>query len=491
MDPLRILFVASEAEPFVKIGGLGDVAGSLPQALLQLRPSQTRNQFIDVRLIIPLHKVIDKHKYSLETVLAFNVAHKNGAVRTQIYSTFVNGVMVYLVSGKPISDLPTVYSATDDESNGRKYTFFSLAVTEFIKRYDWVPHVIHANDWHSALIAYLLKTKYHNEKKLNKIPTLLTIHNLPFMGGHISNIMDEYYIPYPENSALPGWAHDMPLPLGLEMADQIVAVSQGYAREIRTPEYGCGLHDFFNSQSEKISGIINGLDNHLWNPETDSNIVSNFTTQSLKRREENRHSILHALNLSLDSDTPLLAMITRMDRQKGIDIGIEALRQRINLPWSVIILGTGASDLEEKTRSFEREYPDRVRALIKFNSQLSHQIYAGADILLMPSRYEPCGLSQMIAMRYGCIPIASAVGGLKDTIQDVDEHENGTGFLYYPLNADNLASRLDDTIKLFQDKERWVQIQKNAMKQSFAWEVSAKAYVKLYTMLKLKTQNPD
>jgi starch synthase len=486
MDPLRILFVAAEAEPFVKIGGLGDVAGSLPQALLQLRPSQTQDQFIDVRLIIPLHKVIDSHKYSLETVLKFNVAHKNGTFRTQVYSTVVNGVTVYLVSGKPISDLPAVYSSTDDESNGRKYTFFCLAVTEFIKRYDWTPHVIHANDWHSALIAYLLKTKYHNEEKLNKIPTLLTIHNLPFMGGHISNIMDEYNIPHTENSALPEWARDMPLPLGLEIADQIVAVSQGYAREIRTPEYGCGLHDFLNSRSEKISGIINGLDNHLWNPETDPNIPSNFTTQSLKRREENRNSILHDLNLSIDSNTPVLVMVSRMDHQKGIDIGIEALRKKIELPWAVIILGTGASDLEEKARSFESEFPDRVRALIKFNSQLSHRIYAGADILLMPSRYEPCGLSQMIAMRYGCIPLASAVGGLKDTIRDVDEHKNGTGFLYYPLNADNLASRLDDAIRLFQDKEQWVQIQKNAMKQSFSWEVSAKAYVKLYSMLKGK-----
>jgi starch synthase len=179
-------------------------------------------------------------------------------------------------------------------------------------------------------------------------------------------------------------------------------------------------------------------------------------------------------------------MVSRMDHQKGIDIGIEALRKKIELPWAVIILGTGASDLEEKARSFESEFPDRVRALIKFNSQLSHRIYAGADILLMPSRYEPCGLSQMIAMRYGCIPLASAVGGLKDTIRDVDEHKNGTGFLYYPLNADNLASRLDDAIRLFQDKEQWVQIQKNAMKQSFSWEVSAKAYVKLYSMLKGK-----
>jgi starch synthase len=470
---IKVLYLAAEAEPFVKIGGLGDVAGSLPPALNAL-------EGVDIRMAIPYYGVVRKRSFSAQKIAAYSVPHTQGPIQTDVYESDLAGVAVYLVSGTPIPDDEPVYSA-DAAMDGYKFTFFSLAALELTRHIGWQPDLIHANDWHTAPAIYALNR--YDEGRLAEVRSVLGVHNLPYLGVGASPGLAGFGLPPAEGSPLPAWAQHLPLPLGLLSADHIVAVSPTYAREILTPEFGSGLEGFLKTRAESISGILNGIDTQMWNPATDPALVMNYSHKTLASRGENKQALQREFGLEPDTRIPLIAMVTRLDPQKGVDLVPDALRMVDKLPWQAIILGTGVSALEEAAIEMERNYPGRVKASIRFDVSLSRRIYAGADALLIPSRYEPCGLTQMIAMRYGCVPIARATGGLQDTIADHGRKPKSTGFLFHKPTPRALSMAIRRALQVFKEPPAWQELQRNGMAKDFSWNRSAKQYLDLYRSL--------
>lgn len=480
MEILKILFLASEADPLVKIGGLGDVAGSLPHALLQLPKGKTGGRIIDIRLVLPLHSVIRKKLDRPAFMFDFEVPTRDGPIPAQVFEHIINGVYTYLIAGTPIGEDAPVYDP-DAVKDGLKYFFFSLAALEFIKKLNWQPDILHANDWHTALSVYALKQKKPTDPFFKRINSVLSIHNLPFMGAGTEAAFDFYGLPPSRYPRIPGWARKFPLALGLQTADRIVAVSPTYAQEILTPEYGCGLEKILRARQKSISGIVNGLDMVSWDPSRDPIIPVNYDVASIEKRIQNKIALINEFNLDPTPKLPLLILISRMDQQKGVDLAVEGLSQVMHNNWQAILLGSGNPELENACQQLEKNYPNRIRAAIRFDAALSRRMYAGADILLMPSRYEPCGLAQMMAMRYGCVPLARATGGLQDTIcDDLDRPEHRTGFLFKPATAEAFAETLQRALLEFADTKQWSAIQRRGMLQDFSWEKSALEYVKLY-----------
>jgi len=473
---LNILFLAAEAEPFIKIGGLADVAGSLPLALRVL-PVEPR---LDVRLVLPLHQAIQANFANLVPGVKFSVLRNGVDIPAQVFETRLEDMPVYFIAGGPISDAAAVYSS-DPAFDREKYTFFSLAVLGMTRALGWRPDILHANDWHTALALYALRAR-RDVPFFAPMRSLLTIHNLPYMGGDGSEQLAAYGLSPLADGALPPWARTHPLPLGLWAADALVAVSPTYAQEIMTPEFGCGLQTFLCGRGEALSGILNGLDTASWDPATDPALAANFDARKLASRPANKAALQKRLGLQNDSTIPLLAMVGRIDPQKGVDILLDAARQIVDLSWQMVILGKGDASLEDGARRLEADFPGRVRAVIDYAASLGRLIYSGADIFVMPSRYEPCGLAQMIAMRYGCVPVVRVTGGLKDTVS-----EGHTGFLFEEAAPEALVAALRRALAAFPAQERWRELQRNGMEQDFSWTKSARQYWMIYQSLDDKT----
>lgn len=481
-DPIRVLFLAAEADPFVKVGGLGDVAGSLPPALQNLLPEDSGGRKIEIRLVIPFHGVIDQRAFTMVPVSTYPVQTDEGSLLATVYYSEIRGVPVYLIGGDPITQAPGVYSF-DAREDGAKFAFFSIAALELARKLNWHPDIIHANDWHTALSVYMLSLIRAKDKFFQKTRSVLTVHNLPFMGAGAESSLHVFRIPPSTDERLPEWARQLPLPLGLLAADEIVAVSPTYAQEILTPEFGCGLQEFLQSRQASLTGILNGVDMQAWDPVREQNGVMNYSVENLDLRQVNKSALQNRFSMLEDPTVPLLAFIGRMDPQKGVDLILQSLQQLSELAWQAIILGTGVPGLEADARQLEIDFPDRVRSVIRFDGRLSHQLYAGADVLMMPSRYEPCGLAQMIAMRYGCIPVARATGGLRDTIRDFFITPDSTGFLFQPASADALTNTLRSAVYTYPNQVAWRGLQTRSMQQDFGWQRSAAAYARLYLNL--------
>jgi starch synthase len=487
---INILFIASEADPFVKVGGLADVAGSLPRALQSINRMTSESDLkIDIRLVIPFHPQIQQEQYSPQLVAEFPIWNKDGEILARAFFLEDDGLLVYLIGGEPIDQETGVYSA-NLEADGYKYVFFSLACLELARHLKWRPDILHANDWHTAAAVYSLGLRRPDDPILSHTASLLTIHNLPYLGSMTPPAMKSFGLPAARHSDLPSWARQMALPMGMLKADAIVAVSPEYAREILTDEFGSGLANFLRAHKSKISGILNGLDTQKWDPGADKDLAGNFSSSNLAARTANKAFLQEKMGLEINPRLPLLSMVTRMDPQKGVDLAVDALRLMMQSkdadahPFQMIFLGMGNSALEDEVRKLESDYPHAIRARILFSELLSHYIYAGADMLLMPSRYEPCGLSQMIAMHYGCVPIARATGGLCDTIQDPAETEQSTGFLFIPPKPEALMDAVHRAMAVYtDDPARWQNIQQRGMQQDFSWDRSAKEYLKQYKAL--------
>lgn len=476
---IKILFIASEADPLIKVGGLGDVAGSLPMALKKIK---YKGETVDIRLALPYHPVIRQKYPNVEQITAFSIQTSSGPVSAQIHQMELNGLPIYLINGSPIPQDAPVYSL-DTRQDGWKYTFFSIAALEMTRHLDWQPDIIHANDWHTAVSVVALARQKQEDPFFANTHSVFTIHNLPFMGAGTEAALDAFGIAPSRDVRLPIWARQFPLPLGLLYADHIVAVSPSYAHEIMTPEFGCGLEGLIQSRSEVVSGILNGLDTQAWDPSTDKVILNQYSKQDLTPRLANKLTLEQEVGLKPDAETPLLILISRMDQQKGVDIAIEGLRQTSDIPWKAILLGTGDPNLEQASRRLEVDFPDRVRTLIRFDANLSRRMYSGGDIILMPSRYEPCGLAQMIAMRYGCVPLARSVGGLTDTIRDAADLIRGNGFLFDDPTPEDFSKGLRRAAILFGEKAVWSSLQYQGMQSDFSWHQSAVAYLKIYQSL--------
>lgn len=491
MDEIRVLFLAAEAAPFVKIGGLGDVAGALPQYLRSLgvgsdldEPIDEKSDVlkIDIRLVIPFHRAIHAEEFNVKYLMEFDIISSEGSIIAEVFWTTINDLPVYLISGPPISASEQIYSQ-DPADDGYKYTFFSIASLKLVKELNWYPHIIHANDWHTSPAVYALSLKQNREGAFKDTVALLSVHNLPYLGVGAGSSLRKFGLLPATDSDLPIWAQDVPLPLGLLTADHIVTVSPTYAQEILTPEFGAGLDGFLKGRQESISGILNGIDIEFWDPEIDEYISSRYHLTTLTKKNENKDSLLDESGLSTNQGRPLLAMVTRLDNQKGVDIAFDAFQSLMDQHWSVIILGTGDPSLEQRAHSLEREFPDRIRFVNRFDVPLSHRIFAGADMLIIPSRYEPCGLTQMIAMRYGTVPIGRATGGLLDTIIDYDQTPGGTGFLFEDAEPQSLEDAMRRAIRTYRDQRRWRGLQRHGMRQNFSWGESASNYMRLYFQL--------
>lgn len=467
---INVLFLAAEADPFVKVGGLGDVAGSLPQALRALSNDEIK---LDVRLVLPHHPVVKAE--NLRPLEVFSLPRGDSEVAVEAFETTIHGMPVYFIDGEPIRSNGSVYSL-DAKLDAEKYTFFSLAAMELPNRINWQPDVVHANDWHTALSIYGNLTKRWEENACH-VAGVVTLHNLPFMGPDINGLLAAYGVKLAQTD-LPDWARVMPMPLGLWASDAIVAVSPGYAGEVLTEEFGCGLHDFLQLRKETLSGILNGIDTISFDPTTDTVIGVNYDSSTIEKRSINKKLLQDRLGLALDPNIPLLAIISRMDVQKGVDLAFTALKNMKRINFQAVILGTGDPKLEESARSLQEQFPDKIKAELRFDAKLARQIYAGADMILMPSRYEPCGLAQMIAMRYGCVPVVRAVGGLKDTVK-----QDETGFVFEKAHHMSLVSAIKTAMKTMANSEKWQSIQRNGMLKDFSWEASARAYLDLYQTL--------
>jgi len=475
---IRIFFLAAEAVPFVKVGGLGDVAGTLPQAIKRVRELNSKSVEMDIRVALPYHPMIDQKYKTTPPLLSFWVHSRLNRYEVHVYCVENVGVPFYLFDAEPIRNCQSVYSLNTLE-DGKKFILFSKATLQFLNFIKWRPDILHVNDWHTAIASYLNR----NCVSQNNIPfSILSLHNLPFMGAGTELALTQFEIPPSDDEDLPVWARTIPLPLGLASVDKIVAVSPNYAKEIQTRKVGCGLDTFFINRKESITGILNGIDTKIWDPNSDPYISRNFDREHIPLRAENKLKIQSDFGFVQSEEIPLLILISRMDFQKGVDIVLDGLNSISDLPWQAVFLGSGDPKLESDSNILGKAFPKKVRAVLRFDSKLSHELFAGADILLMPSRYEPCGLTQMIAMRYGCIPVARRTGGLADTIIS-KPLRNKTGYHFSKISVASFTGTLKKSLNDYSNHSKWRSIQKNAMSVDFSWEKSALEYSLLYDNL--------
>jgi starch synthase len=478
--PLRVLFLTAEFDPYAKVGGLGDYSGSLPRSIKVLGAAQNRP--VDIRVAIPyhgqFHPQLPQYKKSADITVDIGNEEAHGSA----YEFIHEKVPLYLIrrSGKA-AGYRAIYNRTQLD-DARKFVFYSLAIADLVKKLGWMPDVVHANDWHTALSLHYFAGLRKKNQLFRSIKLLQVIHNMPYLGEGSRGVMKKFGIRPVKSDLIPEWAKFLPLPMGLVSADWIATVSPSYAEELTTKEFSSGLAEFFLANRDKTTGILNGIDTTIWDPEFDPLIPSQFSAANLENRQANKEAVLNDLGLRIDGRKPLLVFISRLTPQKGVDIILKSLPKLLDLDWNAVILGCGDKDLETGLSSFEAAHPDRFRAVLEFNNAMAHKLYAAGDILLMPSRYEPCGLSQMIAMRYGCIPVASAVGGLKDSILPADQ-SNGTGYLFEGSDENSLIPCLRKALLDYQNEKKWSQMQQRAMDKDFSWTRSAGQYIDLYSQL--------
>jgi starch synthase len=468
---MRVLFLAAEAAPFVKVGGLADVAGSLPRALRELGH--------DVRVAIPGYGGIDWARWRPEPVASFPVPHRGGAQKADVYLADQD---VYLICGPPIPTDQSVYGSIAED--GPKFTFFSLAALWSCGTLAWKPDLVHANDWHTSPAVYWLAASGRRDPFYRSTGTLLTIHNLPHMGKGAGAYLGDYGLPLtPAVEALPPDLRDSLLGLGIVSADFLSTVSPTYAREIRTPEGGHGLDGVLRAREDRLAGVLNGIDTRFWNPSTDRALAQRYDADTLEQRRANKSALQHEAGLARGERIPLLAVVSRLDSQKGLDIGVSAVWSWLAAGGQFVLLGTGDPVLEREYAAMEMERPGQASVRLRFDADYAHRIYAGADLVLIPSRYEPCGLTQMIAMRYGAVPVARRTGGLADTVVDAGD-PGGTGLMFDEFRPEALADALDRALAVYSDPERWQELQRRGMQTDFSWRRSARAYEKLYRLAK-------
>ncbi len=472
-DALKVLFVAAEAAPFVKVGGLADSASALPKAL--------RRQGVDARLLIPRYGHVRSKEYDFHRVgHSIPVPLGPAEERVHLLETTIDDLPVYLIwDNKYFSAREKVYGFNDDP---QRFTFFSRAVIAAIKALDWQPDIVHAHDWHTAPVIAWLKVYGEQEMPYHDMATLYTIHNLAYQG-----ICGRLILTFGRMEAVPHLDVEVPGQLnwmaqGIAHADLISTVSPTYAQEILTGEAGMGLETLLKKRREDLFGILNGIDTDVWDPAEDTALAQTFDVDSLRMRSVNKAALQREAGLPARSDMPLLGVVSRLDRLKGIDLlisGLKALLEREEV--QVVILGTGDPDYEQQLRNLQAQFPERIRVYIRFDDRLARRIYGGVDLFLMPSLSEPGALGQMIAMRYGAMPVVRATGGLADTVLDANTHPSrGTGFVFEPYEVQAFVAALERALKVYQNSAQWQTIQQRAMKRDFSWDNSARTYLDLY-----------
>lgn len=474
---MKVVFAAAEGAPFVKTGGLGDVVGSLPQAL--------KKEGIETAVVLPLyHDIPLKYKELMHTVKEISVPLGWRNQYCGIKKMDYQGVTFYFLDNEYYFKRDGIYGFYDE---AERFAFFSRALLEIIPFLDFHPDILHCHDWHTGLVSVFLKAFYKDKFLYAGLKTVFTIHNLKYQGVFSDSVLGDILGLKREDYAgeLDFYGSVNYLKGGLAFSDQITTVSPSYAEEIKGPYYGEGLDNILKAKAARLVGIANGIDYEDYNPLSDIALFKNFR-QSLKSKNENKKRLQQELNLPRQENTPLLAVVSRLVEQKGFSLLFHILDELLGLEIQLVVLGTGESEYEEKFRQMTKQYPDKTAALFYFDETLARRIYAGSDIFLMPSKFEPCGLSQLIAMRYGSIPVVRATGGLKDTVIPYNPATGkGNGFLFTNFNAHEFLNAIKEALYTYQEKDHWPRIVDNALKNDSSWRKSAKEYVMLYNQVLL------
>jgi starch synthase len=477
-ERLRVSFAASEVAPYAKTGGLADVAGALPKALAQLG--------VEIRTILPRYQSIQAGELIL-TDLA--VPFDYGIKRAAVYQQWSDGVPVYFIESPEYFDREGIYGPPGGEyaDNAERFAFFSRAVLELVKRLGPPPHVIHCNDWQTGLIPLYLRTAYSGDPYFAGTATLYTIHNLAYQGlfdpGLLAKLGFGMEV-YRTDGGIEFYGTASAMKAGILAATAISTVSPQYAREIQTPEYGYKLDGLLRLRGHDLIGILNGADYDIWNPEIDPYIAKPYGPFSLEGKIECKIDLLRRFELPVDTHRPVIASISRLVQQKGFDLVQQAAERMLNLNPTFILLGSGEPMREDFFQWLRDKFPDRVGFYRGFNDELAHQIEAGADLFLMPSRYEPCGLNQMYSLKYGTVPLVCGTGGLEDTVSDFDRITgSGNGFKFYQYDADRMLEKFYEAMLVYEDKKLWRTVMLNGMRADFSWDRSAHDYIRVYHQL--------
>ncbi len=471
---MKVLFATAEARPFAVTGGLGDVSASLPRAL--------RARLVGCRVVMPLYECISAElRKDMKFLTSFSVPVSWRRQYCGVFEAKVNGVIYYLLDNQYYFKREGLYGHYDD---AERFAFFSRAVLEMLKYIDFKPDVIHANDWQSALIPVYHTLFYGQEEPYSSIRTLYTIHNIQYQGVYGMEILGDVF-------GLPDEAREIVqhgdcidlMKAGIETANRVSTVSPTYAQELLDPWFSHGMDAILQLRSWKLSGILNGIDTDTYDPATDPYLFAPYSAEDMAGKAINKRSLQERLGLPIRDDVPLIGMVSRLASHKGFDLVQCVFEQLMQEDVQVVILGSGEWSYETFFRSMYEKYPEKFCFCSGFVPELAQKIYAASDLFLMPSKSEPCGLSQMVACRYGAIPIVRETGGLKDSIQDCGDG-NGNGFTFKTYNAHDMLDAICRGIRVYRNTEEWKQLTERAMRCDFSWGRSANEYIRLYKLLK-------
>ncbi|MCB9457263.1 MAG: glycogen synthase [Anaerolineaceae bacterium] len=476
----RVLFVSAEAVPYAKVGGLADVVGSLPQALRKIG--------VDARVIMPMYGFINTEKYKISYLFSFPFARNTGTTDVQVFTAEHDGVPFYFVRGWPFFGSDTgVYTTWDWDVP--RFIFFNQVVMavawELRQRLGWFPDVFHVNDWHTGLLPFLLYESRH-DAIWGRTASVLGIHNLAYQGESVGGWLWQLGIPGRQQADLVYQnLTDNMLAIAIGYSDILTTVSPRYAVEIQYPYMGHRLDSLIRTRTEDLYGILNGIDVDLWNPETDPNVVFKYNAENfVEQRQANKRHLQNEVGLPVNDDVPIIGIVTRLVWQKGFTLALPALRRLlVDTDAQVIALGSGEAETEHQLWRLGHDFHWKARVFLGFNAATAQHIYAGSDIFLMPSHYEPCGIGQMIAMRYGSLPLVRETGGLADTVQNYDNNtaDTGTGFVFTWEQPDAVLNTLRWSVDTFRHRQdAWRRMQKRAMQTDFSWHQSAHRYVEIY-----------
>ena len=469
---MRVALLTSEAVPFAKTGGLADVSGALPKALKQ--------QDVDARLLLPLYEKINRGFLNGESIEGIPVEWRGQVHTVRFLLSDEAGAPAYLLDAPEFFGRPNIYGYNDDHI---RFAFFSRAALALLKHLDWQPDVVNGNDWQSGFAMQELNARRRYDPFFQGIRTLLSLHNVGYQG--LFDPGDLWWLGFGERPEIDDFMLERSasaLKAGIIAADALSTVSPRYAREIQTRDQGHGLDWLLRSRADRLAGIANGVDYTIWNPETDPHIAANFSADDLSGKRDCKIDLMRRFDLPQDPDRPIIAIISRLVHQKGYDL-IRRLATSITQTGAFFIaLGAGANEYEDFLQQWHDRYPREVGIYKGYAGEpLAHQIEAGADIFLMPSLYEPCGLNQMYSMRYGTVPLVRATGGLDDTVEQINPSTGtGTGFKFGPYDAGALLEKIREALYFYGRPNDWQKIQRNGMLVDNSWEAAAKKYAELY-----------
>ncbi len=475
-----ILYVATEALPFASSGGLGDVMGSLPAAVKKAAKNS------DVRVVMPLYSAIaDQYRQKMTKVCEFEVNLSWRRQYAGIHSYILDNVTYYFVDNEYYFKRGSLYGDFDD---GERFAYFSAAVCAMMDKIGFFPEILHANDWQSALSIVYLKTHYSHDSRYTSIKTVFSIHNIAFQGRYSFDIAEDVFGFGGNSYEILDYQGCINLMKGaIVCCDKVVTVSEKYAEEIQSSVYAQGLEYITRLYSCKTCGVLNGIDMEYYDPQKDTCLAKNYTWRSIGRKADNKLDLQKSLGLPERADVPMISIISRLTEQKGLDLVKAVIDEVLYDDVQLVILGKGDYEYEEYFKALQQRHPDKVRTLLLYNKDLSKKIYASSDIFLMPSKTEPCGLSQMICSRYGAIPVVRETGGLYDSIKPYIEHDDGTfegdGFTFANYNAHDMMYTLRLAINLYRNTEKRTQLVKKIMRRDFSWNVSAVKYIDIYNEL--------